>query len=163
MARRHIFRALDEALADSSVSIDSLELPGGVVECMRIETQRLYPLRRFEIVAKGHDLEGRQRSFASHDGAASSETELSDSLAVLNAHSAQFRPVIEAALGRDELARLRPLLDESKEGDARDLDAFSGRVLLRAAPTAKRPEPEQREKKLPDEALPREGTPAARA
>jgi histidinol-phosphate aminotransferase len=162
-ARRHMFKVLDRESEYSSVSIDSLDLPGGSIECVRIEAQRLYPQRRVEIAVNEHDLEGRERSFASHDGAALSEAELTESLTVLNAHPAQFRPVIEAALGRDELARLRPLLDESSEGDARDLDSYSGRVLLRVAHRATRPEPVQREIEPSGEAPPREGTPAARA
>ena len=162
-ARRHMFTALDQESENRSVSIDSLDLPGGSVECVRIEAQRLYPQCRVEIAANGHDLEGLERSAALHDGAALSEAELTESLAVLNAHPAQFRPVIEAALGHDELARLRTLLDESSEGDARDVDTYSGRVLLRAAQRATRPEPVQREIEPPVEAPPHEGTPAARA
>jgi histidinol-phosphate aminotransferase len=162
-ARRRMLNAVDRESEYSSVSADSLDLPGGSLECERIEGQRLYPHRRVEITASGHAVEGRGRPVASHDGAALSEEELYESLAVLNAYPTQFRPAIETALGRDELARLRPLLDESSERDSRNLNSHSGRVVLRAAHPASRPETEQREIESPGETPPREGSPAARA
>ena len=100
-ARRHMFKALDWESEYSSVSIDSIDLPGGSVECVRIEAQRLDPQRRDELAANRHDVERRVRSFASRDGGALSEAELTESLAVLNAHPAQFRPVIEWPVGCD--------------------------------------------------------------
>lgn len=155
-ARRVVLEALDRVNEDGSLTISALDLAGGTVECARIESLRLYPECRVTVPVS-------ERSGASDGGAASSEVELTESLGILNAHPAHFRPVIETAIGRDELDRLRPLLQElSKEHD-RGVGSFAGRVLVRAAPASTRPDPPRYDAESPVVVLPREGTPAARA
>ena len=155
-ARRVVLEALDRVSEDGSLTISALDLAGGTVECARIESLRLYPEYRVTVPVSG-------RSGASDGGSASSEVELTESLGILNAHPAHFRPVIETAIGRDELDRLRPLLQELSEELDRDVGSFAGRVLVRATPASTRPDPPRYDAESPVVILPREGTPAARA
>ncbi len=162
-ARRLVVDAREDVDEWRSLSLDGRGLPGGTVECARIEALRLHPERSVEISANGRGHTESGFSFPFHGDVLLSDTELAESLALLSAHPAQFRPVIQRALGRDELPRLRALLETSTSPGTHSLDQLAGRVVVRAAPTTPHPDQVRSEPKSPPPAAPLPGTPAARA
>lgn len=162
-ARRLVDDARGEDGTGRSLSLDERILPGGTIECARIEALRLHPEHSVEISANGRGHTEVGLPFPLQRDVPLSDTELAESLTLLSAHPAQFRPVIQTALSRDELPRLRALLEKSTSPGAHSLDQLAGRVVVRAALTTPRPDRAQSEPKPPPPEAPLPGTPAARA
>jgi histidinol-phosphate aminotransferase len=162
-ARRLVVDAREADGAGRARSLDARIIPGGTVECARIEALRLHPERSVEISANGPGHTENGPPIPHHRDVPLSDTELAESLALLSAHPAQFRPVIQTALGRDELSRLRALFEQPTGPNSHSLDQLAGRVVVRAAPTTPRLDQVRSEPNPPPPVAPLAGTPAARA
>jgi histidinol-phosphate aminotransferase len=163
VARRLVVNAREGVDVSTTFSIEAQNLPGGTVECARIEALRLHPGRRVEILGQGREPGEPSMPLSLHEVAPVHDDELTEALALLTAYPAQFRSVIDVALGFDELYRLNSLLKQSTGSRGRRVDQHAGRVVLRAAPNTPRPNLVRRDPTPSNSAAPRPGTPAARA
>jgi histidinol-phosphate aminotransferase len=157
-ARRLVADVRNEDSAARTFSIDGRDRPGGFIECARVEVQRLQP----ETLVVISETE-RETPPSWQSEAKLSEHEIAEALSVLDDHSTQFRPVIMAAFGHEELDRLHELVDRSRARGEGSLDQLSGRVLVRSLAPSALPDQVLSEPDLPRSTTPRAGTPAARA
>jgi histidinol-phosphate aminotransferase len=139
-------------------SVETSDLPGGVVECARVEAARLHPATFVPTSTVGYVTSSSRQSEA-----VPSDDELAEALTVLDVHSTKFRPVIVAAFVHDELGRLSALLQRSSDNDPRPPDSFACRVIIRALSPTAPPDVVESEVTPPRSMAPRAATPAARA
>jgi histidinol-phosphate aminotransferase len=162
-AQRLVADARDENGAWYKQSVDARDCTAGVVECARVEAQRLDPDRLVEIFESERQTTKGETPFPTQVDVTLRDDELVVALTVLRDHSTQFRPVIVAALGNDELDQLECLTERSSIEIERSLDHYAGRLLVRALPPSALPGSVQSEPELPRSTTPGSGTPAARA
>ncbi|MHB8378341.1 MAG: pyridoxal phosphate-dependent aminotransferase [Acidimicrobiales bacterium] len=162
-ARRLVRDVRDVYGAWRTLSIDARDRPGGIVECARIEALRLHPDRAVEISQDDRETTIREILFPTRRDETPNDDELAASLNVLDEHPIQFRPVIVAAFGSDELDLLRLLLGRSSTVGARSLHQYAGRVVVRALARTHRSRMDHVEPEPSHSTAPNSGTPAARA
>ncbi|HEV3188091.1 MAG TPA: histidinol-phosphate transaminase [Acidimicrobiales bacterium] len=157
-ARRLVLDALDEDDAARQFTLEARDRTGGFIECARVEAQRLRPETLVVLSDTEREIPPswqREENLSDH--------ELAQALAVLADHSTQFRPVIVAAFGNDELDRLHEHVERSAAQGDGNLDLLAGRVLVRSLPPTALPDQVQSDPELARSTTPHAGTPAGRA